>query len=76
VQPTLIPISDGPTPQSRATGPIDGVTRVSPAATGYTRVVTERPTAARRTAKLRSKTAKLPSTRKLPKTRRTKRPRG
>jgi serine/threonine protein kinase len=76
VQPTLIPISDGPTPQSRATAPIDGVTRVSPAATGYTRVVTERPAMARRTAKLRSKTAKLPSTRKLPKTRRTKRPRG
>ncbi len=46
VESTLIPIGDGPTPHSRSTGPIDGVTRVSPAATGYTRVVTERPVVA------------------------------
>jgi eukaryotic-like serine/threonine-protein kinase len=68
VQHTLIPIGDGPTSQSRATGPLDGVTNVAAAVTGYTRVVTERPTYAKRTAKLRSRTAKLPTTRKLAKT--------
>src|SRR4030095_15203960 len=51
VQHTLIPIGDGPSSQSRATGPLDGVTNVAAAGTGYTRGLTERPTCATRTAR-------------------------
>ncbi len=66
VESTLIPIGDGPTPQSRTTGPLDGVTQVSPASTGYTRVVTERPVViATETAKAEAKTAALPATRRI-----------
>jgi serine/threonine protein kinase len=45
VQSTLIPVGDGPTSRSRATGPLAGPRRKA-AANGYTRVVTERPVVA------------------------------
>jgi hypothetical protein len=83
VESTLIPIGDGPTARSRATGPIDRG-KGAAASSGYTRVVTERPSTGR-TAKARRRrargsvpttrkvptTAKLPTTRRIPQTTRT-----
>ncbi len=75
VQSTLIPIGDLTPP--RPTGRGDGVTRVAPPGSGYTRVVTERPSLGGRTARRRAPAAKnvptthkLPATAKLPTTRR------
>ncbi len=66
VESTLIPIGDDPTPRSHATGPLDGVTSVKAAVSGYTRVVTERPVVAT-TARARE-SPPLATTRRLPKT--------
>jgi eukaryotic-like serine/threonine-protein kinase len=88
VESTLIPIGDGPTPPSRSTGPVDGVTRVASAGAGHTRVVTERPNRGRRAAKVVGKgfpltttrklppTARLPATRRVPRARKRAAPRG
>jgi eukaryotic-like serine/threonine-protein kinase len=65
VESTLIPIGDGPPPQSRSKGPLDDVTPAAPARTGYTRVVKERPHRGGRVAK---PPANMPATRRLPTT--------
>ena len=64
LQSTIIPIGDGSTSRSRATGPLAGPRRKA-AASGYTRVVTERPVVAA-TSSVREPA--LPTTRRLPKT--------